>query len=43
VKPLFDFHKYAGPLTEVILLDALASRFPRKTLKWDPAKLRIKN
>ena len=34
---------YSGPLTETVLLGCLATRFPMKTLEWDPAKLTITN
>lgn len=34
---------YSGPLTETVLLGCLATRFPRKTLEWDAAKLRVVN
>ncbi|VGO11879.1 hypothetical protein PDESU_00427 [Pontiella desulfatans] len=43
VKPLADFHDYGGPLTETVLLGALASRFPGETLKWDAKNLRFEN
>ncbi|MGD7652639.1 MAG: Gfo/Idh/MocA family oxidoreductase [Verrucomicrobiales bacterium] len=43
VKPLADFHDYGGPLTETVLLGALASRFPNELLEWDAAKLRFTN
>jgi predicted dehydrogenase len=35
--------EYSGPLTESILLGCLATRFPRTTLEWDAAGLRITN
>jgi len=35
--------RYSGPLTEVVLLGPLASRFPKTTLQWDADKLRFKN
>ncbi len=31
--------KYAGPLTETVLLGGIASRFPQTTLKWNAEKL----
>jgi predicted dehydrogenase len=34
---------YSGPLTEVVLLGCLATRFPLKTLEWDAAKLIVTN
>jgi hypothetical protein len=34
---------YAGPLTEAVLLGAIAVRLPRTTLRWDAAALRITN
>jgi predicted dehydrogenase len=34
---------YAGPLTEMVLLGCLATRFPKETLAWDAAALRITN
>ena len=34
---------YSGPLTESVLLGCLATRFPKKTLLWDHAKLEIGN
>jgi predicted dehydrogenase len=34
---------YAGPLTEMVLLGCLATRFPKKTLEWDTAKLKVTN
>ncbi len=43
IELLADFSTYGGPLTEAVLLGALASRFPNKTLQWDAAKLRFKN
>ncbi|MFD2257843.1 Gfo/Idh/MocA family protein [Luteolibacter algae] len=43
VKLLADFHDYGGPLTETVLLGALASRFPQETLKWETEKLRFAN
>lgn len=43
VKPLADFVEYGGPLTETVLIGALASRFPNETLEWDVEKLEFKN
>jgi len=40
---LGDFTTYGGAITEAVLLGALASRFPNKTLKWDSTKLRFTN
>ncbi len=37
---LFD---YAGPLTEMVLLGCLATRFPKTTLEWDTAKVAVTN
>lgn len=34
---------YSGPLTEAVLLGCLSTRFPRRTLEWDAATLRITN
>jgi len=34
---------YAGPLTEMVLLGCLATRFPRTTLRWDPQALKSPN
>jgi predicted dehydrogenase len=34
---------YAGPLTEMVLLGCLATRFPAMTLEWDAAKVRVTN
>jgi len=34
---------YSGPLTETVLLGALATLFPQKTLQWDSAALKVKN
>jgi len=34
---------YAGPLTEMVLLGCLATRFPKTDLKWDTAALRMTN
>ncbi len=35
--------RYAGPLTEAVLMGPLATRFPNKTLEWDSEKLKFKN
>lgn len=35
--------EYAGPLTESVLLGCLATRFPKTTLAWDAAKLKVTN
>ena len=35
--------RYAGPLTEMVLLGCLATRFPKKELKWDTAKMEVTN
>jgi len=34
---------YAGPLTEMVLLGCLATRFPKTALKWDTAKMEFVN
>jgi predicted dehydrogenase len=34
---------YSGPLTETVLLGCLATRFPKKTLDWDAANLKMTN
>jgi predicted dehydrogenase len=34
---------YSGPLTESVLLGCLATRFPRTTLEWDAAHLKVTN
>ena len=34
---------YSGPLTESVLLGCLATRFPKMTLEWDPAALKVTN
>ena len=34
---------YAGPLTEMVLLGCLATRFPKTTLLWDGAALNVTN
>jgi predicted dehydrogenase len=35
--------EYSGPLTESVLLGCLATRFPKMTLEWDPAALKVTN
>jgi hypothetical protein len=32
---------YAGPLTEAVLLGGVASRFPKRTLKWNAKQMRF--
>jgi predicted dehydrogenase len=34
---------YSGPLTEMVLLGCLATRFPKTDLKWDQAALKVTN
>lgn len=34
---------YSGPLTELVLLGCLATRFPGKTLEWNPAQMKVTN
>jgi predicted dehydrogenase len=34
---------YSGPLTEMVLLGCLATRFPKTDLKWDTKGLRVTN
>ena len=34
---------YAGPLTEMVLLGCLATRFPKKKLEWDTKTMRVTN
>ena len=34
---------YSGPLTEMVLLGTLSTRFPKATLEWDAEKLAITN
>jgi predicted dehydrogenase len=34
---------YSGPLTESVLLGCLATRFPKTTLEWDAALLKVTN
>jgi predicted dehydrogenase len=34
---------YSGPLTEAVLLGCLATRFPKTTLAWDAANLKMTN
>ncbi len=43
IQPITDFARHGGPLTETVLLGALASRFPQQTLEWDAKNLRVKN
>ncbi|MEA2068336.1 MAG: Gfo/Idh/MocA family oxidoreductase [Verrucomicrobiota bacterium] len=43
IELLADFTTYGGAITEAVLLGALSSRFPNKTLKWDAANLRFTN
>lgn len=43
IEPIANFTGYGGPLTETVLLGALASRFPQQTLEWDAENLRITN
>ena len=38
-----DHFSYAGPLTEAVILGAIAVRVPHETLNWDAAALRITN
>jgi predicted dehydrogenase len=35
--------EYSGPLTELVLLGCLATRFPKTALKWDTAKMQFTN
>ena len=35
--------EYAGPLTEMVLLGCLATRFQKTTLEWDAAKMQVTN
>lgn len=35
--------EYAGPLTEMVLLGCLATRFPKTPLKWDEKKMQFTN
>lgn len=35
--------RYAGPLTEALLLGVVANRFPEQTLQWDAQKLTVTN
>jgi predicted dehydrogenase len=35
--------RYAGPLTEMVLLGCLATRFPKTDLKWDTKALKVTN
>jgi predicted dehydrogenase len=34
---------YSGPLTEMVLLGCLATRFPKAALEWDAASLKVTN
>lgn len=34
---------YSGPLTEMVLLGCLATRFPKTKLEWDAANLKVTN
>jgi predicted dehydrogenase len=34
---------YSGPLTEMVLLGCLATRFPQTTLDWDAAAMKVSN
>ncbi|HWG44566.1 MAG TPA: Gfo/Idh/MocA family oxidoreductase [Gemmataceae bacterium] len=34
---------YSGPLTETVLLGCLATRFPKTTLEWSAAELKVTN
>jgi hypothetical protein len=34
---------YSGPLTEMVLLGCLATRFPGESLEWDAEKLKVTN
>jgi predicted dehydrogenase len=35
--------RYSGPLTEMVLLGCLATRFPKTDLKWDTKALKVTN
>ena len=35
--------EYAGPLTEMVLLGCLSTRFPKTTLDWNAADLKVTN
>lgn len=35
--------EYSGPLTEMVLLGCLSTRFPKETLEWDSANLKFTN
>ena len=41
-RPVSNFD-YAGPLTEMVLLGCLATRFPNVALTWDPKQLKVTN
>jgi hypothetical protein len=34
---------YSGPLTEMVLLGCLSTRFPETTLEWDAERLTVTN
>lgn len=34
---------YAGPLTEMVLLGCLSTRFPNQALTWDPVAMKVTN
>jgi predicted dehydrogenase len=34
---------YSGPLTEMVLLGCLATRFPKTTLEWDATEMKVTN
>ena len=34
---------YSGPLTEMVLLGCLATRFPKQTLKWEAESMKVTN
>ncbi|MBN1846595.1 MAG: Gfo/Idh/MocA family oxidoreductase [Sedimentisphaerales bacterium] len=42
-KPASGNFDYSGPMTEVVLLGAVAQRFTEKTLYWDAAALKVTN
>ena len=35
--------RYAGPLTEMVLIGCLATRFPQWSLDWDAEQMKVKN
>jgi hypothetical protein len=41
-KPSAPF-SYSGPMTEMVLLGCLATRFPKVDLKWDAGSLKVTN